>query len=148
VSFRRRPESRHHLNWFPAFAGKTSEVAKGLYVNTNIRPLINIYKGNGKGGDMNYRRLFASLITMVLIFAQSALAADLSIKNSDTIQSLLEAKKGTIITLRLTDGEEMTGKVRFVSKELVQLEELSGKDYYDGIVDIKNISAIVIRVKK
>ena len=97
---------------------------------------------------MNYRRLFASLITMVLIFAQSALAADLSIKNSDTIQSLLEAKKGTIITLRLTDGEEMTGKVRFVSKELVQLEELSGRDYYDGIIDVKKISAIVIRVKK
>jgi len=97
---------------------------------------------------MNYRRLFAGLLAMALIFAQSALAADLSIKNSDTIQSLLEAKKGTIITLRLTDGEEMTGKVRFVSKELVQLEELSGKDYYDGIVDIKKISAIVIRVKK
>ncbi len=42
----------------------------------------------------------------------------------------------------------MTGKVRFVSKELVQLEELSGRDYFDGIIDIKKISAIVVRVKK
>lgn len=85
---------------------------------------------------------------MQVFFAQVAIAADLSIKSADTIQSLLEARKGTTITLRLTGDEEMTGKVRFVSKELVQLEELSGRDYYDGIVDIKKISAIVVRVKK
>ena len=97
---------------------------------------------------MNCRKILLSLIAMSLIFAQSALAADLLLKNTDTIQSLLEAKKGTIITLRLAGGEEMTGKVRFVSKELVQLEELIGREFDDGIVDVKKITAVIVRVKK
>lgn len=97
---------------------------------------------------MKYRIIVLSIIVACIVFAQSAVAAELAIKSGDTTQSLLASYKGKVVTLRLTDGDEMTGKVRFVSKELVQLEELSGRDYYDGVVDVRNITAVIVKVKK
>jgi len=41
----------------------------------------------------------------------------------------------------------MAGKVRSITKELVLLGELAGRDYYDGIIDVGNISAVLIRAK-
>jgi hypothetical protein len=79
---------------------------------------------------------------------QNIFAADLVIKAGDTIQKLLVGYQGKQVTLRLNNSEEMTGKVLVVTKELVQLGELSGQEYYDGIIDINKISAVVVRVHK
>lgn len=75
-------------------------------------------------------------------------AGDFTIKAGDTIQKVLEDRKGKRVTLRLQGGEEMTGKVRTVTKELVHLGELSGRDYFDAVVDVSKISSVIIRVKE
>ena len=81
-------------------------------------------------------------------WVQVSVAEDISIKAGDTLQSLLEVQKGKKVTVRLLSGEELTGRVKTVSKELLQLGELSGKEYFDAIIDIPKISAMVIRTKE
>jgi hypothetical protein len=52
------------------------------------------------------------------------------------------------VTRRQADGGELAGKVRVVSKKLVQLGELSGRDYYDGVIELDKISAVIVRVQE
>lgn len=94
------------------------------------------------------KRLIATVMLAASIgLAPAAFAADLKIKDGDTIRKVLEDRKGKVVTVRLTDGEEMTGTVRAVTKELLQLGELSGKEYFDGIAEIGKISAVIVQVK-
>jgi hypothetical protein len=92
-------------------------------------------------------------LVFVLIFlagfglAQGAIAEGLTIKPGDSIQKILEDRKGRQVTLRLSDGEEMTGTVRSITKELVLIGALAGRDFYDGIVEVEKISAVIVRVK-
>jgi len=97
---------------------------------------------------MKYRLVVIAMLLVCLGLTQSVFADELTLKAGDTIQKILENYKGKQVTLRLTHGDELTGKVRSVTKELVLLSELSDRDYYDGVIDIGQISAVVVRVKK
>jgi hypothetical protein len=97
---------------------------------------------------MRYRFVVIAIFLVCLGLTQSASADELTLRTGDTIQKILENNKGKQVTLRLSHGDELTGKVRAVTKELVQLGELSGHDFFDGIIDIGKISAVVVRVKK
>jgi len=92
------------------------------------------------------------LIMMILLACLGTstvvLADVLAIKPGVTIQKLLEERKGKRVTLRLQGGEELTGKVRTVTGELVQLGELSGREYFDAVVEVSRISAVIVRVKE
>lgn len=93
------------------------------------------------------------LIVMLLLLAclgtaPAVRAGDLAVKEGDTIQKILEGRKGKRVTLRLQGGEEITGKVRTVTKELVHLGELSGRDFFDAVVEVNRISALIVRAKE
>ena len=94
----------------------------------------------------------ARLMVMVLLLAclgtVPVVRADLVVKPGDTIQKLLEERKGKRVTLRLQGGEEITGKVRAVTGDLVQLGELSGREYFDAVVEVNRIAAVIVRVKE
>jgi hypothetical protein len=79
---------------------------------------------------------------------QGAFADVLEIKAGDSVQKVLEAHKGKRITLRLMGGGELSGKVRTVTKELVQLGELSNGEFFDSVIEIKKISAVIVRVQE
>ena len=79
---------------------------------------------------------------------QASVAEDITIKAGDTLQSLLETQKGKKITVRLSSGEELTGRVKTVGKDLLQLGELSGKEFFDAIIDVTKISAMIVRTKE
>ncbi len=42
-------------------------------------------------------------------------------------------------------GEKIGGKVEQINDKLVLLSHLAGAEYFDGFVNIKDISAVVIR---
>lgn len=92
--------------------------------------------------------LAALLILCCLGSVQVGFAEELTVKAGDTLQTLLEGKKGKRVTVRLLGGEEMTGRVKFINKELVQLGELSGREFYDAVIDMNKVSAIVVRTKE
>lgn len=93
-------------------------------------------------------RLVLLLVVVSLCGISSALAAPLAVKPGDTIQKLLEGYKGKRVTVRLHSGEELTGKVKDITRELVHLEELSKREYFDAVVDVSKVEALILRVKE
>lgn len=91
-----------------------------------------------------YGLLFLSVVGL----SSYAFAGGLALKQGDTIQKILEDRKGKQVTLRLSDGGELTGRILAVTKELVLLSELAGRDYFQGIIDSSKVTAVIIRTKE
>jgi hypothetical protein len=70
------------------------------------------------------------------------------VKTGDTLHKVLEEYKGKRVTIRLQGGEELTGRVKFISKELLYLEGLNSREYFDAVVDVSRIEALIVRVKE
>lgn len=92
-----------------------------------------------------------TLRTMILaaaLVAAPAFAADepLAVAKGDGVAQILAARTGKVVSLRLGD-EEITGTVKTVGDQLVHLERLSGKDFFDAAVRLDRIDAVVVRVR-
>ena len=85
------------------------------------------------------------LVSGILLMPNVA-ADPLSVTSDDSIQSILSAHQGKRVTIKLESGE-LTGKVGEVNGKIVHLLELSGKEYFDAIVSINEIEAVVIRTR-
>lgn len=68
-------------------------------------------------------------------------------KASDGIKEVLTAHIGKRVAVKTDAGEALEGSVSMVGDQLVRLERLSGKDFYDAIVRIDKITSVTIRVK-
>ena len=92
------------------------------------------------------RPLLAALAASFLI-ALPAQAQGLDVSPSDSIQTVLAARKGKPVTLRLAGGQEITGTVREATGKLVVLGALSGREFFDAAVAIEKIDAVIVRNK-
>lgn len=89
----------------------------------------------------------AFLFAGLLIFSNIAIAEPLSINEKDDIESVLKAHNGKRVTVKLNSGEELTGTVGALGDDLVHLRELSGKEFFDAVVNTDEISALIIRTR-
>lgn len=89
-------------------------------------------------------RLIAVLV-LVLSLAGTALAQTPALAPADTTQSVLAAQKGKRITLRLRSGQELTGTVRDCTSHLVVIETLAGREYFDAVVPLESVEAVLVR---
>jgi len=62
-----------------------------------------------------------------------------------TVLSILQGNAGKAVELHLRSGEKVGGKVGQVTDNIVYLSHLTGAEFYDAFVDVKDISAVVIR---
>jgi hypothetical protein len=62
------------------------------------------------------------------------------------VVSLLQGSAGKSVELHLRSGEKMGGKIAQVTDNVVHLSNLTGAEYFDAFVDVKDISAVVVRV--
>ncbi len=106
---------------------------------------------NGPGITQNelimnrYSLLVATIITAVL--CASSFAQDkASLQPNATVVSLLQGSAGKSVELHLRSGEKMGGKIAQVTDNIVHLSNLTGAEYFDAFVDMKDISAVVVRV--
>ena len=76
-----------------------------------------------------------------------AAAEPLALRQDDTVEKVLIAQKGKKVTIRFGSGEDLSGTVKEVNGSLVQLSELSGKDFYEAVIPTKNITAVIIRAR-
>ncbi len=63
------------------------------------------------------------------------------------IRDVLIEQTGKRVILRLDSGEAMEGTVVKVGENVVHIAKLSGKDFYDAVVRIERISAVLLRVR-
>lgn len=92
-------------------------------------------------------KTLAPVLLMAALAAAPAFAADLDVKASDTVESVLAAQKGKRVTVRTRSGLEVSGTVKAVTPKLVQIAQLQGKEFYDAVVPVEAIDAVVVRTK-
>lgn len=93
------------------------------------------------------RTALTILLATATLAAGVAVAADFKITGGDTIESVLMAQKAKRVTVRLRSGQEITGTVRELTPRLVQLGAVSGRDFFDAVIPLEAIEAVVIRTR-
>jgi hypothetical protein len=91
---------------------------------------------------------YSLLVGMIMttITCGSSFAQDkASLQPNATILSVLQGNTGRTVELRMQCGEKIGGKVEQVNDNVVLLSRLTGAEYFDGFVNVKDISAVVIR---
>jgi hypothetical protein len=94
-------------------------------------------------------KLLPRLLVIFVLALGSLRAADSSIdfKPDDTIANILRQQAGQVVELRLTSGEKIGGKVDKVGDTLVHLTQLTGQEFFEAVVDLESVSAVVVRAK-
>ena len=91
------------------------------------------------------RLLLAAIAVAVCTFAY---AEGIGIGPGDRIHNVIQAQKGKSVTLRLRGGQELTGVVRDASATLVVLGALSGREFFDAVVPLEAVDAVIIRTRQ
>ena len=95
---------------------------------------------------MKFLLMFASLVFAAfssITFAQSKI----ELQPADTMRTVLEKHVGQPVDLRLKSGEKLGGKLEKVTEKLAHLSQLSGAEYFDGVVDLDEVAAVAVRTK-
>jgi hypothetical protein len=71
--------------------------------------------------------------------------AGFKIEANATMHDVLAQQAGKRATLRLGSGAEIEGTITLVGDQLVHISRLTGKEFYDAVVSIDRISAVVLR---
>ncbi len=78
----------------------------------------------------------------------SAAAQDASLEvNADAIKVNLERQVGKRVRLRLVSGQDLEGTVVTVGTAAVHVARLVGMDFFDGVVRLDQIAAVIVRVR-
>ncbi|MCB1906848.1 MAG: hypothetical protein KDH15_05710 [Rhodocyclaceae bacterium] len=80
--------------------------------------------------------------------ATHAAAQAVTISPADTTQSFIAAHKGQRVMLRLRSGQELSGKIRDSSERLLVLGEVSGREFFDAVIPIDAVEAVLVRVRE
>ncbi len=85
-------------------------------------------------------------IIIATIAGSSLLAQDKpAIQPNATVLSILQGNAGKAVELHLRSGEKIGGRVGQLTDSIVYLSHLTGAEFYDAFVDVKDVSAVVIR---
>ena|SRR5437016_449248 len=84
-------------------------------------------------------------IVLAATCARSLAQEKASLQPNASVLSVLQGNSGKTVELRMQCGEKIGGKVEQVNDNLVLLSHLTGAEYFDGFVNVKDISAVVIR---
>jgi hypothetical protein len=90
---------------------------------------------------------FSILLALLLAAVCSDLSAQdkIALQPNATVLSILQGSTGKTVELRLNSGEKIGGKVAQVTDNIVHLSNLTGAEYFDGFINTKDVSAVVIR---
>ena len=86
--------------------------------------------------------------TALACAAAPASAAEVRVGANDTVQSVLAAHKGARVSVRVRSGQELTGVVREVNGRVVHLGTLSGREFFDAVVPLEAVDAVLVRTKE
>ena len=68
-----------------------------------------------------------------------------AVQPNATVISILQGSAGKAVELHLRSGEKIGGRVGQVTDNIVYLSHLTGAEFFDAFVDVKDISGVVIR---
>jgi len=99
--------------------------------------------------------LIASVLAMTFAMALPAQAeiktqrlAGVDYSVGHTLAQNLQPLVGKRVTVHLLSGETLTGTVKAVNEDLLHLEKLERRDFFDALIRVRDISAIETRFLK
>jgi hypothetical protein len=88
------------------------------------------------------------LSAATLVESAPATAQDTPMEiNADAIKVNLERQAGKRVRLRLVSGQDVEGTVVAVGTVGVHIARLTGMDFFDGVVRLDQIAAVIVRVR-
>ncbi len=99
---------------------------------------------------MGYTVFSLLLLTMLMTgFVPKASAEEgkFELKANATMREVLAERTGKRAILRMQSGEDLEGTVVLVGNGLVHISKLAGKDFYDAVVNIDRISAVLVKAR-
>ena len=103
---------------------------------------------NAVGQNQSIMKRYSLLLGIIIaaVACSSLLAQEkVALQPNATVLSILQGNAGKSVELHLRSGEKVGGKVGQVTDNIVYLSHLTGAEFYDAFVDVKDISAVVIR---
>ena len=85
------------------------------------------------------------ILTVLATLSTAAFADKLAYDPADTIAATLKKQIGQRVELRVEGSEKLTGKVEAVGDKTVHLSALAGQEFFDAVVSIEEITAVIIR---
>jgi small nuclear ribonucleoprotein (snRNP)-like protein len=71
----------------------------------------------------------------------------LEVRSGDTMGDLLTKLVGSSVEVTLRNGTAMSGKLAMVHQHLAVLASLKGKEFYDAVIRIDDVSAVTVRMR-
>lgn len=100
---------------------------------------------------MKLRRIFVSILVVLacsLVFTSLfGQEKKYELNTASGTKDVLKELTGKIVSVKLDSGGELEGLVVKVGDHLVHISRLSGKDFYDAVVRIDRISAVIFKVR-
>lgn len=102
------------------------------------------------------RRMMVMVCALALIFSLSfvetaTMAAGeeptVDLNSPDAIQSTLEQQVGKRVKVKLESGQDLEGKVAKIGSQAVQLAELTGMEFFDAMVKLDKITAVIVKIR-
>jgi hypothetical protein len=94
---------------------------------------------------MKHYSLLVGIIIAVVTCSSLRAQEKPTLQPDATVLSILQGNVGKTVELRLHGGEKIGGKVEQVNDNVVLLSHLTGAEFFDGFVNIKDVSAVIIR---
>ena len=86
------------------------------------------------------------VIIVAVVTCSSLLAQEKAVLQPNaTVLGILQGNAGKTVELHLRSGEKIGGRVGQITDNVVYLSHLTGAEFYDAFVDVKDVSAVVIR---
>ncbi len=88
-------------------------------------------------------------LSMVAQAAQSVVAVEgVNFNVKASMKDNLSSFVGKRVSITINSGKSFSGTIKEVGDHLVHLEKLEGKEYFDALISVDNISAIDSRFRK
>ena len=98
---------------------------------------------------------FTLAMAMVLLFlavgmVPPALGEEkkLELREADTMADLLGRLVGTTVELTLRNGSSLSGRLAKVHQHVLVLASLRGKEFYDAVIRVEDVSAVTVRMRE
>jgi len=100
---------------------------------------------------MKVRRMIVAIFVVVICggFSEHLLAQEMKfeLNRGYGIKEILAGYEGKRVAIRLDGGEELEGIVTRVGDHLVHISKLSKRDFFEAVIRIEKIDAIIFRVR-
>jgi hypothetical protein len=89
----------------------------------------------------------ALLVSAAPAAAQEKVVA-IRLEEQDNMASVLKRLEGRAVKIRLVgSGDEIAGKVQKVGKDVVHVSDIGGREFFDSMIRIDQVSAVIVQVR-